>query len=296
MWRTRRWKGVRIPVSSSWVHGNCFVGAPLVAPGADPAATWGRLIDASAAAIGTGAFVGFDLIPADGPFGEVLASGELGGGWQIETLAERSRAVLTRDGTGEEPLALSGRKRRELRRHGRRLAEELGGELVTVERSAEPSAVEAFLALESAGWKGAAGTAFSSSAVDQAFFRGLCASLADQGRLELLSLECAGRVVAMKCNIRTGDTVHCFKICHDPEVGRHSPGVLLELVNLERYVADTAVRRMDSCADPENAMINRLWTGRRSFAIAAAARGARARLLLPALRLAARTRTTGGHL
>lgn len=71
-----------------------------------------------------------------------------------------------------------------------------------------------------------------------------------------------GTTVAMKCNLLAGDAVFCFKIAFDEEWARFSPGVLLEVENVERFHAGEATW-MDSCADPDNAMINRLWPDRR---------------------------------
>ena len=65
----------------------------------------------------------------------------------------------------------------------------------------------------------------------------------------------------MKCNLRAGDAVFCFKIAFDEEFAKFSPGIQLELDNVERFHEGSAW--MDSCATPDHPMINRLWPDRR---------------------------------
>jgi len=132
----------------------------------------------------------------------------------------------------------------------------------TREVSSDPVASERFLALERAGWKGRAGTAFASSPRHAEFFRTVCERFADAGRLELLAFEAGDRTLAMKCNLLAGEAVFCFKIAFDEEFARFSPGLQLELDNVERFHEGSAAW-MDSCAAPDHPMINRLWPDRR---------------------------------
>jgi CelD/BcsL family acetyltransferase involved in cellulose biosynthesis len=68
----------------------------------------------------------------------------------------------------------------------------------------------------------------------------------------------------MKVNLLSGEAGYCFKIAHDETLAKRSPGVLLEVDMVERFHAST-LRRLDSCADPYNVMINRLWPDRRAL-------------------------------
>jgi CelD/BcsL family acetyltransferase involved in cellulose biosynthesis len=172
--------------------------------------------------------------------------------------------LLTRDGERLEQR-LSAHHRRELRRQGRRLAEELGADLKCDDRAGDPAAVEAFLDLERAGWKGRAGTAFASDPSHAEFFRRICERFDAAGRLQLLDLSAGGRSTAMKCNLHAGEGSFAFKIAFDEELARWSPGIQLELRNIELFEAGP-LRWMDSCAMPENRMINRLWPERRGLA------------------------------
>jgi CelD/BcsL family acetyltransferase involved in cellulose biosynthesis len=173
------------------------------------------------------------------------------------------RAALVRDADGNYLDGQRSHRRREQARLRRRLSETLGAELVTVDRAGEDSAVERFLELEAAGWKGRAGTAFACNPAHAELFRELCKSHAAEGRLQLLSLEAGDRAVAMKCNLSSGDELFCFKIAHDESLASYSPGVMLELDNMTIFHSERSERTMDSCADHDNQMINRLWRDRR---------------------------------
>ena len=78
--------------------------------------------------------------------------------------------------------SLSTKKRKELRRQARRLAEE-GHFAITREHGDEALSawIEEFLALERAGWKGASGSALSSSRETEHLFRDSLTGAARRG-------------------------------------------------------------------------------------------------------------------
>jgi CelD/BcsL family acetyltransferase involved in cellulose biosynthesis len=174
---------------------------------------------------------------------------------------EVERAVLRRHPDGEYLSHLKPHHKREYKRQRRRFEEALGAPLEMIDRAGDPEAVESFLALERGGWKGRAGTAFA-SAGDDDFFREVCRRFAAAGRLQLLELSAGDSVVAMKCNLHAGEGSFAFKIAFDEEHARYSPGIQLELENIRAF-HDAGLKWMDSCADPDNQMINRLWADRR---------------------------------
>ena len=67
----------------------------------------------------------------------------------------------------------------------------------------------------------------------------------------------------MKCNLVSGRGAFAYKIAFDEAHTACSPGVLLELFNVEHLHATEGVRWMDSCAIPDHPMIDRLWAERR---------------------------------
>ena len=130
------------------------------------------------------------------------------------------------------------------------------------ERAGDEGAVDTFLELEKSGWKGRSATAMGSAPEHEAFFRTLCHTFAEESRLQMLALSVDDQTVAMKCNLIAGGGAFCFKIAHDERLGGFSPGVQLERENV-RVFHERSEQWQDSCADPDNDMINRLWPDRR---------------------------------
>jgi CelD/BcsL family acetyltransferase involved in cellulose biosynthesis len=253
--RARRWGRLPVDALVSWRHDYCFLGTP---PGdgldalLDPD-EWRRPMLVA------------QWLAEDSPVTTAMRRLGEQRGIRVLELARWHRAALHRrpEATYLEET-LRGTHRKELRRLRRVLGRELGADPVTIDRSDDPRAVDDFLALESSGWKGRAGTALSARGSHERFFRELCEAQRAAGTLQVLSLQAGRRAVAMKVNLLAGDTAYCFKIAHDETLARRSPGVLLEVDMVERFHA-SRLQRADSCADADNAMINRLWPDRRTI-------------------------------
>jgi CelD/BcsL family acetyltransferase involved in cellulose biosynthesis len=178
----------------------------------------------------------------------------------------RDRAFFQAADSAEAYLtqAIAGRHRKGYRRMERQMA--AMGVLEYKGLGTEPGALEKwiqdFLALEAAGWKGRAGTAFAMAAEGRAYFTQLIRNAHAGGRLMALGLYLDGRPVAMKANLLARDGGFCFKICFDEAFSKYSPGVLLELENI-REAHRMGLVWMDSCADQDHPMIDRLWPERR---------------------------------
>jgi CelD/BcsL family acetyltransferase involved in cellulose biosynthesis len=158
---------------------------------------------------------------------------------------------------------VGGKQRREMRRTRRILAELLGGEPVLVDASEDDGAAERFLALESGGWKGRAGSALASDPAHAAFFRELWSGFRARGEAHLLELRGGGRTAASVLCLTGRDTVFALKIGYDEELGRGAPGIHL-MADLASWFHDhTDASLMDSCAIPDHPMINGLWPDRR---------------------------------
>ena len=172
---------------------------------------------------------------------------------------------------------MRAKKRKELRRQHARLAE--AGKLA-VERHADDTClatwIDHFLALEAAGWKGAAGSALASHDATAGLFRDALRGAAERGRLERLSLKLDGRPIAMLANFITAPGAFSYKTAFDERFARFSPGVLLQLENLA-LLDNPEVAWCDSCATPEHPMIEGLWTERRGIGRFSVAIGGNAR-------------------
>jgi CelD/BcsL family acetyltransferase involved in cellulose biosynthesis len=243
---------------AAWKHIYCFLGTPLL----DRA----RAAEAAVVLTQWCAEQGHPLClrtAADQRVTARLLEAGARHGLQVLHASTFRRAALVRDADGNYLDGQRSHRRREQARLRRRLSETLGAELVAVDRAGEDAAIERFIELEAAGWKGRAGTAFACNAAHAELFRELCRTYAAEGRLQLLSLEAGDRAVAMKCNVSSGDELFCFKIAHDESLATYSPGVMLELDNMAIFHSERSERVMDSCADHDNQMINRLWPDRR---------------------------------
>jgi len=257
--RVRRWRRVPGPLLVAWCHPYCFLTTPLLDAEEPEAALTTLLARATSEPRVLGVML--DLIDAAGFVGDALAA----------VVAPRDslqidgfeRALLRRRPENDYLVAsVSVKHEKELRRLRRRLEGEIGT-IESRDRAGESDAVERFLELELSGWKGRAGTAMGSDIDHARFFREMCEGFAGTGRLQLLTLEHDGDIVAMKCNLMAGDGIYCFKIAFDERFAKYSPGIHLEVANVDHFHDRTGAAWMDSCAVPQNAMINRLWRDRR---------------------------------
>jgi CelD/BcsL family acetyltransferase involved in cellulose biosynthesis len=278
----RSWRRLPLPGTIAWRHVQCLLGTPLVsadAPDRSLAALLQRLRE-----VASGTFFELDWTDEAGPVGDGLRRLL---GRDAFAFGRFARAALIRRA---EPTYLDGRlrgkHRRSLRRLADQLSERLGGDLALVDRTQEPAAVSTFLELEAAGWKGRAGTALGSTEPRAAFFREMARAFIERGALELLFLEAGGHIAAARCNLRAGAVVFCFKVAHDEGLRHYSPGTQLELRMIDRFHADSSAERMDSCADRDSDLFNRLWPDRRHLAGVLVPRsGLRGRAVRPVLKL-----------
>lgn len=271
-----RTRALPLAALRGWRHDHCYLGVPLV----DGGDVEGGVAGLRTSARNAGArVVRFDLVDPDGPVGRAFA---LAGGARV---LEDDRAALHRRETPDYLDArLSAHHRRDLARLRRKLARDLGVEGVeVVDRAGDAEAVRAFLVLEREGWKGRQGTALAVGG-GAAFLERACQDLAEAGRLELLALQAGERVAAMKLNVRAAEGVFCFKIAFDESLARYSPGIQLEMATVDRFHQRGVEAWMDSCADPANSMINRLWPDRRTMASYLVPTSVRGRTLTAAVR------------
>jgi CelD/BcsL family acetyltransferase involved in cellulose biosynthesis len=261
--RLYRWRRVPVPVLASWTHEYAFLGTPLIDRDCVAAAVSELVAEGRKAARG---LLALGRVGADGPIWSALEGIAMSRPRTRHIQFERiERAALVRRPEATYLENMKPHRRRELNRQARGLEKALGGELVLRERADDSAAYDDFLRLEASGWKGREGTALASDAGHSAFFRSICEDYARMDRLQLLDLSVAGHIVAMKCNFLAGEVVFCFKIAYDEQYGHYSPGLLLERWMIEIFHARPEVSAMDSCADSDNQMINRLWPDRRSI-------------------------------
>lgn len=258
----RGWRRMPLRGFSSWRHLYSFFGAPLLRTGEEAAALHAWLTSSQ---VPLRPYLGLDLLDRDGPVMTALTEVAAATDWKLVEFDRHERAALRRLEDGTLSLRTSAKRRRETERLGRRLGDKLGGDVEAVDRAVNPAAVEDFLALEASGWKGAAGTAFANQPSHAEFFRRLCGDFRDRGRLQMLSLQADGHTAAMKCDLVAGNTVFGFKIAFDETLAEFSPGIQLERHLVDYVSDDESIDLIDTCAEPGNAMANRVWPDRRSM-------------------------------
>lgn len=281
--RARRYGRLRLPCLAPWRPDRAFLATPLVDRDRVEPAT-GALAAFVAAERRAAAVVLAPVDPA-GVVGAALGRALTEAGCRVAVHAEFERAALHRR---PEPTyvseGLTSKRRKELRRLRRALEREVG-EIAVEDLSGDAEASEAFLELERRGWKGEAGTAMGSTPTEAEFFRVICRSLSPSGALQLLALRAGERVAAMQCNLVEGDTLFGFKVAYEPELARFAPGVLLEIDAVDLFHERSELAFADSCAAPDNELMNRLWPDRRRLQhLVLPTRAPTARLVRPMLR------------
>lgn len=180
-------------------------------------------------------------------------------------MATYRRALARRD----DPAACtpSASSRKKLRQYRRRLAEQ--GEVATTRHTTPAevtAALEEFLALEAAGWKGRAGTAVLNDAADTGFVRAAFPRMAETGdaRIEVLRLD--GKPAAIQILARAGRGFFTWKIAYDEALRDYSPGVLLVEDYTAALLADPSVAFLDSCSHDDTGFMASLWKDRQAIA------------------------------
>ncbi len=274
-WRYTRWP---LPHLAAWMHPNCFLGAPLVAPGHERA-FWRAFLDWADAHGGPALFAHIAQLPLGGALADSLFALGNEQGRTVALVHREERALLQSALSPQDYLqqAVNGKKRKEYRRQHARLSEQ--GTL-RVERHADCTGlavwIDHFLALEKAGWKGEAGSAMACADETELLFRDALLAAGKRNRLERLSLTLDGRPIAMLATFVAGVGAFSYKTAFDERFARFSPGVLLQLENLD-LLNRNGLDWCDSCAAADHPMIDSLWTERRAIGRVSIAIGGAAR-------------------
>jgi CelD/BcsL family acetyltransferase involved in cellulose biosynthesis len=245
--------GARIGLRRShavWLPSRFAVnGTPLLGPTA-PAAAVDCLVGAME---GTGALWRLPLLSVESPVGRELVRACRRRGFPVEIIASFERAVLHRRGRddGDALDHPGGRRRKGLCRRLRRLEEQ--GRVAFASFTAGEGlreAVEAFLALERAGWKGRRGTALVARAPGASLARTLFgpSDAVVSSRADVLALE--GRPIAVSLALLCGGTAFLLKSAYDESFRRFAPGLLLEDAIRRSFLDEGFAEKLDSASLP----------------------------------------------
>jgi hypothetical protein len=285
----RRFRGMPLSALTLWKHIYCFLCTPLIRHGYATRALnavleWART-DPRGAAI-----VQFPQVAGDGPFKRALSDFLQERALPTFISGRHDRALFVPREDAERYLlaSLSTKSRKQFRRLSRRFSESGSMAFVELDSAGDLDTwVRDFLRLEASGWKGRADSALACHASDRAFFTTMTREAFRRGRLMMLAMHLNGLPVAMKCSLMAGPASFSFKIAFDEAFARFSPGVLLEVENIRRLHLAPGLRWMDSCAEADHSMANRLWMDRRTIqTVAIASRRPMGDLLVTAMPLA----------
>lgn len=254
---------LHLPIMASWCDPwYASLGTPLLL-GDELEAAAERILDL-ALPRSRSPLIKLNMLGADGPVAAALFAVLAQRGLTPASKRFYERAVINRETLAGGALSvIAPRHRRDLRRLGRRLEDELDAPLDVSDQAASAAAVEDFMALEASGWKAAEGGAMLCAPEHASFFREVCAGFRESGRLQLLRLGTESRAVSYKCNLLCDDGVFCTRIAFDDALSHYRPGVQLELRMLEIFATEMRQPWMDSCTLPGHTLFESLWPDRR---------------------------------
>ncbi|BCG92689.1 GNAT family N-acetyltransferase [Mesorhizobium sp. 131-2-1] len=205
-------------------------------------------------------------IRLDGPVASLLTTFAETRGLTMVTTGKMDRPMLESEAEGEDYLKASLRSHhyREFRRLKRRLAD-LGQLEHVVARGTEEirHAIEAFLTLEVAGWKGRERTAMAIDRYRAAFAREAVHRLAEHDLCRIHSLTLDGRTIASLIVFVEAGVAYTWKTAYDEALSAYSPGTLLMIEVTRQNLDDPNIVVTDSCAVPDHPVMSRLWTERK---------------------------------
>lgn len=264
--RKRGYRGSPFSYFSFWRHIHCFLTAPLVLEhhfeeAFDALFSWMRE-HSSIGLVETGHY------PLHTRFADLMDLYLHHRRFAFDKNEEHDRAMICSTANGDEYLknSLKGRRMKDIRRKVNQLSQFGAIEVEELEAREDVGTwIQDFLAIEAEGWKGEEGTALINRRSEQEFFERVVSAAHELGKLRMMRLVVDGKTLAMTCDFLSGGAGFAFKICYREEFSRYSPGLLLELERVKRTLADPGTLYLDSCSSPDNIMLNRVWSERRSI-------------------------------
>ena len=190
------------------------------------------------------------LVGLDHPVMEAVRRAVQARDWPCCEIASFDRPVLDRRESFDAYATrhLSASRRKGLRRRRSKL-----GELTLTSATEGPAlaqAVEDFLALERAGWKGSRGTALASRPATTELARALFASAGGPvtARADMIRLD--GRPIAVSLALVCGGTAHLLKTAFDESLRAYAPGIVLEAEIARACHEERFADRLDSASLP----------------------------------------------
>ena len=249
---------------------------PAIMADRDSAAEVVSALKAALKARGVGAGLLIPAVEVSSALGRALAAAS------AEVVAQTRRAALACGGRADFAAQLPAKRRKEWGRQRRRLED--GGKLAFASR-ADREALDAFLALEAAGWKGKRGTALNQTPEGAAFVRAMVNNFSTRGAVNIASLRRGNALIASGIVLKSGRRAFYWKTAFDETHAALSPGVQLTLQLSSELEKAPDLDIVDSCAIADHPMIDRLWPERLELADFALPLGAKASFAFGAARM-----------
>lgn len=247
---------------ASWAHPYCFIGAPLVRKNYE-AAFVQAVHECLPSLPKAPAFLYMDKVPLQSGFLNCEAGDQAYKFISSSCEAMRPAVLEGFDFQAHVKTAISSKRRNDLARLSRRLGEVGSVQYSFLESEGDLDVwIDAFLHLEDQGWKGSAGTSMYSNDHDALFFRQMIKNMMNAGGLLFQKMQVDDKIIAMSVNFLSGSYGYGFKSCFDEAFAKFSPGVLASLNLLEHLGSMEGLVLFDSCASPDQSMLNRYWPGK----------------------------------
>jgi CelD/BcsL family acetyltransferase involved in cellulose biosynthesis len=198
-------------------------------------------------------------VERDGAIAQAVSSLAAQEALRLERFNPRGRAALPAGPAMDFEASLDKKRRKEWARQRRRLGEQ--GRLAC-DAVADASRIEAFLALEGRGWKGARGSALAADQARAAFTREMLTRFAARGQLQTHCLTLDDEPIAIGLTLRSRTRAFYWKTAYDERFAGFSPGLLLTLDLSRALQREPGLALVDSCAISGHSMIDRLWRAR----------------------------------
>ncbi len=266
---SKKYKGLPIAHLRIWKTPQCFLGTPLVHK--DYIQTcleylfqWLEQTQQS------GYFLSFREFIDNSLFSQQLEIFLKTKKYNIDEVEHYKRAFLHSDLTKDQYLkqGISSKRRKNWRNRANALAK-LGKVNITIldkykTKENVTQWIQDFLQLEQSGWKGKEGTALACDEKETNYFIEITKNSAHQRKLLMYKLTLDNKAIAMQSNFIAHDGTFAFKVAYDESYSKYSPGMLLELENLDYILSNSQIKWMDSCAMP-NSVVDSLWQERRAI-------------------------------
>jgi CelD/BcsL family acetyltransferase involved in cellulose biosynthesis len=261
-----RWRQFPYPFVTNTVRRMMYCGTPLVdrERGEDAlAAIFETLRERRG--LTSGRVLVVQEIAEGGPVDQILSDGARQARLPFYRYESWERPVVRRRSQADYRSIHGGKFLRNLGRLRRNLGTSLGAEVLHIDRSDDPAAVQELIRLEGAGYKARTGVAMTTVPGEPEYFTEMADRFRAAGRLHLHSLEVNGRVCAMQLNVRAGDGLFLLKLVYDEGLAKFRPGLQLHLDVIDDFHDETDADWLDTCTYEGNETLLRMYPDRKRF-------------------------------